>query len=425
MILWNGQDIDTFLEILACIDKNEAVEVAVEGIGVKNVASFDDLRKILPPRNENTEITKQEYEELLRTFLPSKEMREHLLKHKLNRYQVMDLMLASPVPLETKAAFFKKLTCREDLFHAALDKITSELLGRGYETEEKIEFLKWDFDDSFTSHFKDIRLALDSLELKPGEILLLNEAWYDEDLSDENESRRSVPMLSLDAALKYVRDEMKEEEWNDETECWTVLDKWSSAENGEMEHLYTYYLIRDEIVLFEKTKPTGDDRPYWSAHERKYSRGWDLNLPIPYKPGDIVEVNCLPFAPVKHVLLLTVGDDCCGVTALFRREDGKWDTGALKHGHCWERCRPLLSPLYRIRSNNKNILFEGEGLLLHVQKYISGDSEKGKKHWDDIIYRMNDELTENELRYLIGDKHGDDVLLEYRRCSGSITDNNK
>ena len=43
-----------------------------------------------------------------------------------------------------------------------------------------------------------------------------------------------------------------------------------------------------------------------------------LNLPVPYRPGDILEVSCDPYVSEPHYCILTeVGDDCCGVQCLY------------------------------------------------------------------------------------------------------------
>ena len=408
MIIWDGTDTGTFLDILECVERKETVEVAVRNDAPKTISKFADVRRLLPPRNAQTELTRQEYEDVLRTFMPSKEMREHLIGQDLSKLQIIDLILGSPVSLQMKAEYCRRLSARDDVFHNVLDRL--EDAGRGIEARLELER---ELDHSFASHAQNIRTALDALELKQGEILLLYEAWYDEDYLEDNEGS-AVPLLSTDAALRYIRDEMEEEEWDDETECWTRLEKWGPGKNGEMEHLYTYYLIADIVAFFEKQERDPNERRLWRTVDFDYaSDSQNLNLPIPYQPGDIVEVNCLPFAPAKHVLLLEVGSDCCGVSALFHREDGKWDTGALKHGHCWGAYRPMLSPLYQIRSCNGRILFRGEGVLFSVQKYIAGDAEKGRNLWDAFYRSGSDGLKDKDLLKLIGDTHGDDVLLEY------------
>ena len=75
-----------------------------------------------------------------------------------------------------------------------------------------------------------------------------------------------------------------------------------------------------------------------------------LNLPVPYCPGDILEVGCAPYVSKPHYCILTeVGDDCCGVQCLYPGENQRIEFGALKHGHYFSGCfdrRQYLSPLY-------------------------------------------------------------------------------
>ena len=75
-----------------------------------------------------------------------------------------------------------------------------------------------------------------------------------------------------------------------------------------------------------------------------------LNLPVPYRPGDILEVGSAPYVSKPHYCILTeVGDDCCGVQCLYPGENQRIEFGALKHGHYFSGCfdrRQYLSPLY-------------------------------------------------------------------------------
>ena len=75
-----------------------------------------------------------------------------------------------------------------------------------------------------------------------------------------------------------------------------------------------------------------------------------MNLPVPYRPGDILEVGCAPYVSEPHYCILTeVGDDCCGVQCLYPGENGRIEFGALKHGHYFSGCfdrKQYLSPLY-------------------------------------------------------------------------------
>ena len=79
----------------------------------------------------------------------------------------------------------------------------------------------------------------------------------------------------------------------------------------------------------------------------------NLNLPVPYQPGDILEVDCRPYIPkVAYCLVTEVGDDCCGVQCVYPCANHKMNFGAFKHGNFFEEAYPMplyLSPLYKSR----------------------------------------------------------------------------
>lgn len=110
-----------------------------------------------------------------------------------------------------------------------------------------------------------------------------------------------------------------------------------------------------------------------------------LNLPVPYRPGDILEVGCAPYVSEPHYCILTeVGDDCCGVQCLYPGENGRIEFGALKHGHYFSGCfdrQQYLSPLYGAK------IYTGE--LSGEYKFMKPLSEKlhkdppfGKVLWE-------------------------------------------
>ncbi len=414
MIFWDGKERTGFLKIAEKIEGGETVEIRAADGSVKTVSTFADLRKLLPLRNEQTELSPQEYEEVLQTFMPSEEMREHLLQEEPGRAQMIGMILGSPVSLAAKAALCRRLSARDDVLHQVLNRLEDE--NRSHNPEAGW-LLAMEEEQSFSRHAENIQTALDELALKSGEILLFNEAWFDEETMEEDTAGASVPFLSLDAALGYLRAEMQEEGWGGDSTCWTVLEKWVPGRNGEMEHTYNYYLIRDEIVLFEKLERDEHDAWFWHPGIHKNSgKSMDLNLSVPYQPGDIVKVDCRPFTPVSYVLLLEVGSDCCGVSCLYRTHDGYWDTGALKHRHFMESYPypPLLSPLYRIASYGGYLTREGR-LMKTVQRYIGGSMEKGRHLWEEI-HKAGHRVSDRELLQILGyDSSFDEaaVLLTY------------
>ena len=179
--------------------------------------------------------------------------------------------------------------------------------------------------------------------------------------------------------------------------CWTEITKWIPVGEGKMKDVYSYTLVGNKIHYFKRLGETRRDR------FEGYKSGLDLNLPIPFKPGDIVTLNCLPFRPVKHAVLLEVDNrDCCGVQMLYRLKEEKngkssLETGALKHGHGWKRFFPILSSLYRL-SKYAGELTEEERILKDVQKHIYQNEEHGEKLWEFFYKSAPDE--EELFKYL-------------------------
>ena len=98
----------------------------------------------------------------------------------------------------------------------------------------------------------------------------------------------------------------------------------------------------------------GKTKYYTRAEETFGERSADLNLPVPYRPGDILKIDCSPYTDGVHYCILTeVGDDCCGVRCMYPVFDGRIGHGALKHGNYISESacgiKQYLSPLYRAR----------------------------------------------------------------------------
>ena len=93
------------------------------------------------------------------------------------------------------------------------------------------------------------------------------------------------------------------------------------------------------------------------VEDQFFSVSPDLNLPVPYHPGDVLFIDCRPYAPgAFYCRLKEVGDDCCGIQCEYVDEEGNMETGALKHGDYFFNHREVeqyLSPLYRARIVSK------------------------------------------------------------------------
>ena len=110
-----------------------------------------------------------------------------------------------------------------------------------------------------------------------------------------------------------------------------------------------------------------------------------LNLPVPYRPGDILEVGCAPYVTEPHYCILTeVGNDCCGVQCLYPGENGRIEFGALKHGHYFFNCYYAswyLSPLYGTRVYAGELPRECE-FMGRLSEKLHKDPAFGKVLWE-------------------------------------------
>ena len=336
------------------------------------------------------------YRELLRMCFPSEEMAAYLEKHPVSRKTAIEAVLKAPVSLEKKAALLDKIASTEPRPVFASENLIDEEKQIGGQLNRRS--LIW--HRTAAEHADAIRRALDALKLKPGEVLCKREHWFDEDILEEKYGQ-GVLFQTMEAAADYMRreleDELDGEESNADTYLgWTELDKWVPGENGMMVNPYTFYLILDEVVYFSENRLSHDDL-YWLPASRYYAGGdLDLNLPMPFQPGDIVMLDCRPFAPPKPVVLLEVGSDCCGVQMLYRGVDGFWHTAALKHHHGWDDGNdsyyPMSSPLYRLTSYRDDLAPEYE-LLKKVSDLIGGSKPRGRALWETI-----NDITSEQVR---------------------------
>lgn len=278
--------------------------------------------------------------------IQSEEMRNYLKKQELSVFTLTDIIAGSPLYLRKKLELY-------------------DLIG----------------DNGYTNSFRqETEKALAELTLDEGDVLCLEEWWYDNDILGEKASFTG-PFTTLHAALGYIKESFTDEEWDDDEACWSILEKWVPGnEHGKMDNTYTYYLIKDEVVYF--TSDDNINNSFSGFHG--YVDSMNLSLPIPFKPGDIVILDSLPFVPIRFAILLEVNNsDCCGVQILYRHGDGLWRTGALKHGAGWKDTWPMLSSLYRL-SLYQNELNETDKVLLDIQDYILKKEHNGALLWERI-----------------------------------------
>ena len=165
-----------------------------------------------------------------------------------------------------------------------------------------------------------------------------------------------------------------------------MIKKWSSDEEGRFINTYIYYYIGVGICWFADCREYRDEGHYSRLPEHKYSSACiDLNITTPFRVGDIVRIDCRPFAPPVNALILYAGPDwdCCSLLALYRDDKGRYRTGAVKHTDMWMHLRGdnMISALYRIETYDGE-LNEYDLIYKEISPLIYGDNEKGDKVWN-------------------------------------------
>jgi len=278
---------------------------------------------------------------ILRKLFPSPEMASYLTGQPLMREQIRDAVAYAAIPLERK---------RDMLL----------LLASGKDTAY------------FRRQAAEIQKALREMQRKPGEFFYLKSCRYFAAGNNRPVEEESLgPYLSWEHVLERIQEFLGYLEADEQELAWFRVEKWSPDGSGRLKNDLDYFVINTAACYFEDNTPSC---PVW----RDFSPNCDLYLPVPFHAGDVVTVDCRPFAPVSHMVILEVGDnqDCCCLQALYRAGEGVWDTGAVKHGYIFPNYSPDLSPLYRITAF-RGQLPEEERLLERVSRYLNGDEKRG------------------------------------------------
>lgn len=101
------------------------------------------------------------------------------------------------------------------------------------------------------------------------------------------------------------------QEERQESGLYYVIEKYEEKKGGALERTYVYITFDGEIIYFEE-----EDSDLGSEVYCCYA---DLNIPAPFRPGDIIVVDGRLTCEQKATVLLRGGDnwDCCSHVAMF------------------------------------------------------------------------------------------------------------
>ena len=356
-------------------------------------------------------ISQELYQEILNSCGLSQAMKGHLEKQDLSKHDLIKLLVNAPVALNKKLTLLEQIAETEDLYEEMLEQVNRLLPG------EKGHLREWQsvWARSASRIKGEIQRAIDALQVGEGEFFWMEEHWFDYEWLDEKNGRGRA-FQSLDAALQAIRDMMQEEEWDDATECWAELTKWTPGENGVMENLYRYYLVRDEIVYFSKKIDEHRADGYFDSYHFVFPTE-EVYYSTPFQPGDIVTLDSRPFAPPIHAVLLQSHNDNRGSIWLYRGVDGLWQNRSIYHCNGWGGISgydPILSPIYHLSMCSVEDLLPNEREVLKlVHNYIRGDKERGYEVDDALLHSggIGSKKVQEMLRRLEQEK---DYLLQKR-----------
>ena len=385
--VWDGDSSEVFVNLLLLLALHKNCRMYyLPSNTVVEIESIDDLAQYVPERQW---WTVKDLEEVLKACGFEDQMINHLLEGgPLSELCITEIVCQAPIPLRKKWEIFESLQEKNNIKFELLSQV-SELIRNGSD----LELIKTAIADAYGLFGRGIASRLS--ELRNAELMThycqyyLFIEWYDTDVF----MVKSYPIgffNSLDKAKEYIRreEEIEKEDWDDEDDLnpgWYRLELWNNSDpNDEIVHEYDFYIYENEICWFEELRPEREKNSliYYMSGDREFLGGLiDLRLSTPFKIGDIVYVDCRPFGPPFHALIIEDHNqfDCCLPQVFFKMPfTDKWAISALKHKHFYKDCElhryePILSPLFRLRKVREDELTKDDELLLTIGKDLKDD----------------------------------------------------
>ncbi len=306
------------------------------------------------------------YKKYIDEFMPSDEMRNYLKTQELTPYQIASLIFNSPHSIDEKKNAFDSLLSETD--NSELKAFCSNCIEN---IEKAYELLNADGVFSVTSSFVN------------GVVPELNDEGLFSNYKDVKE---------------FIEFDIKDCEYEDYDYFSYYIEKWIKNKNGKLENVITYYVIKNEICYF-KYSPASDYLKECLQGFKPEICNFELNVPTPFKVGDVVEFDGYPFAQKRFSLILSTGDnqDCCSLWNLYWA--GTWKTGAVKHGQVGYVLRNdfIVPPLYNAKRYDG--VLPSTFKIFHEIKQAFGDNEQKYYELDSFVSARG--ITEDEIRRFV------------------------
>lgn len=326
------------------------------------------------------------YDSILKQFVLSKDMRDYLSSNEnLNESAsyIEDIIFYAPISIERKLVGL----------HQIEQDVREDVGNRIRETDDKKiqEWKQWRHENrikDYECYIRTIQLALDLS--KEDAAYVLESGEYDETKKDCDRNFECV-FASFDEVENWIRKDIEGYEADFKLTHWYEISRWIKSPDGKYRNTCTYIFFNGKVCYVDFESYCAE------KYEVESLFCYDINLKVPFHPGDIIEVDGSPFSPKYRALITNIGDnkDCCCVQALALNADGKWQVGALKHNQVGYAVYPYVSALYTARIYGEE-LNETEKILLELQRYVNGSEERGDRLWD-YVFKTN-LMSSDELR---------------------------
>ena len=328
-------------------------------------AYYEDLAKYIYFRSV---IQISDYPDQIDTFIPSKDMAEYLKRPIKSCDSILDIIYHAPCCLQKKLEGLKQVR---------------------FKLENSIEyFLRMECDELISNIEKAMEL------IDEDGVFSLEPACF-EDNNHDSDSYFEGVYGTWNDVNEFVRANLEDCEIKDTDLWWYEATKWIKGEQGKYVKACAYIIVGGELWYIDLEDA---EKKYCSCD---FYDGISLNLPVPFKAGDIVEYDGYPFTPKQRILIANTGDnlDCCSLQSIhWDYHNNYWSGGAVKHGFLGIDMYPGVSALYTMHRFGET-LDESEEILRRCATYIDGDEDRGEKLEDRIYKAETSDLSEilNEL----------------------------
>ena len=310
--------------------------------------------------------------DIILPFIESEEMREYLRSElsEVSLYQAINVITASRASLEDKGSALRRVADEIEAVKDTLD-------------EDDVNILYC------LIRAADFSLNEITENIPAGTIFLLTVYFI-------GKWQFSIPFMSFESACQYLlkvkeEDDFHSEEYDEFVVC--EIEKWVPVSGGELQLRVSWTLSHEGVIWFTNINYKADSYlEELSAEARGLESYLRSNqeiawLPIPFKVGDIVTVDCQPERGAFHAVITDIGDnrDCCAVQAVYMTEDGEMKIGALKHDFFYT---PIFTCLLRIKKFEGEINEANEAPLQKASEMLKQDPSLGLLDEEEFFGRM-------------------------------------